>query len=217
MTAIIALTQSHPTRAVHIATDSRGVDATGQRFSLAKSFPLPELSAALAVMGTSESLGALATAISMRAGNFADAVKALPDALRAVQAARAAAGERGSQLVVLVGFDDVTPRIIVCATASDAGLEPWVAHDVGTFHASPASTEAYKAMHLPADTDTIRMGDLPRIMGVMRNLVAEAHRHLIGGPVVLTSVYRDRIEQRPIGVVPEAVQRRGLLGRVMGL
>ncbi|GAB4073097.1 hypothetical protein KHC28_14350 [Ancylobacter sonchi] len=217
MTAIIAYAQSHPARAVRIATDSRGVDATGQRFSLAKTFPLPALSAALAVMGTSETLGALATAISMRASNFADAVEALPNALRVVQTARAAAGERGSQLAVLAGFDDATPRIVVCATVSDAGLEPWVSHDVGTFHASPASTEAYKAMHLPADADALRPGDLPRLIAVMRDHVAEQQCHLIGGAVTVTSVYRDRLEQRSIGVVPEASQRRGLLGRVMGL
>ena len=213
MTAIVAFTQSKPARAVHITTDARAVDAAGQRYNIAKTLPLPTLSAALAVMGTSESLGALATAISMRASNFADAVAALPDALRAVQAARAAAGERRSQLAVLVGFEDAVPRIFVCATASDSGLEPWIAHDVGTFHASPASAVAYKAMHLPADTDMLRLGDLPRIMGVMRDNVADTHRHLIGGPVSVTSVYRDRIEQRVVGVVPEAVPRRGLLGR----
>lgn len=216
MTCIIGVIQSEPARAVHLAADSRAVDQAGNRFTIPKVLPIPTLGAALAVMGTTDSLPFLAFEICKRASNFADAVDALPEAMRAMQAIRATAGDQSAQLVVLVGFNDVTPEIRVCSTSAEAGIEPWVVHDGGTFFATPMTLEVRDKMGLPNDTDRLRLGDVPGYMSTIKGALPDTHRHRIGGPVTVTSVFRDRIEQRVVGVVPEgaSVPRRGL--RVFG-
>ncbi|MCB4771813.1 hypothetical protein LGR54_24685 [Ancylobacter sp. Lp-2] len=215
MTAIIAMTQSHPNRVVHLATDSLAVTDAG-RVNMPKIATIPHLSAAIAATGAYSVASIVVHELCRQAQSLPAAAKALPDALRRVKTMDPTFGE---QAVVLAGLADGKAQIWYCATLDQPDLPAFEAKDVGTFFATPIDHSCIAKFHLPNDTDYINpTRDFPRYMGVIRdadikNEYGEKLVDWVGGPVVLTSISADRIEQRPVGVVPEVAARRGLLGR----
>ncbi|MCK0198977.1 hypothetical protein MWN34_18930 [Ancylobacter sp. 6x-1] len=207
MTSIVVFRRSDPEPVVHLATDSRAIDERGEASSTVKTVTLPTIAAGLAVMGSTDVLTFLATALMQMSasGTFEEAVRALPEALWRVQGIRSKAGAQGHQVAILAGIGRDGPRIFACATDPASGIEPGISVDVGTFFAVPATAQTYEMFRLPSDTSAINVkADIPRLMEIQREMDTEGHgglpaKDLIGGAVVLTSIYARRIEQRIIG------------------
>lgn len=206
MTAIVAWMQSRPELSLSIATDSRFSGEAAQGL-ISKVATIPHLNAAVAVQGLAAMLPSMVHLLCQKAPTFDLAMAAFATCAREAHATILDTQPGTEFVAVLAGFDGRgNRRLAVVATHEVFGFGAYQTREGSTFVALPADAGIVAAMGLPDDTDDIKPADAVRFIRAQRDgdivgLDGRDLRDVIGGPVVWTGIYADRIEQRVVGAV----------------